>query len=98
MGLTTRVTRGRAMYNGEPERDLRMYGYEPPSPDSGLRLVISNPSSIWGRAGLHSRDRLVGLNGMPVRPWSALRAKLQDVRFRETVHVPVQRSAPAPFA
>jgi len=97
MGLTTRVTRGPAMYNGEPERDLRMYGYEPPSPDSGLRLVISNPSSIWGRAGLHSRDRLVGLNGMPVRTWSELRAKLQAVRLGDTVRVQVQRSAPAPF-
>ena len=97
MGLTTRVTRGPAMYNGEPERDLRIYGYEPLSPDSGLRLVISNPSSIWGRAGLHSRDRLVGLNGMPVRTWSELRAKLQAVRLGDTVRVQVQRSAPAPF-
>ena len=96
MGLTTRVSRGPAMYNGEPERDLRMYGYEPPSPDSGLRLVISNPSSIWGRAGLHSRDRLVGLNGMPVRTWSELRAKLQAVRLGDTVRVQVQRPS-GPF-
>lgn len=94
MGMTTRVTWGPAMYNGEPERDLRIYGYEPPSPDSGLRLVISNPSSIWGRAGLHSRDRLVGINGMPVRSWSGLRAKLQSLRLGDTVRVQVQRSAP----
>ena len=91
MGLTTRVTRGPAMYNGEPERDLRIYGYEPLSPDSALRLVISNPSSIWGRAGLHSRDRLVGINGMPVRTWSELRAKLQAMRLGDTVRVQVQR-------
>jgi predicted metalloprotease with PDZ domain len=96
MGLTTRVTRGPAMYNGEPERDLRIYGYEPPSPDSGLRLVISNPSSIWGRAGLHSRDRLIGINGAPLRTWSELRAKLQALRLGDTVRVQVQRPS-APF-
>jgi predicted metalloprotease with PDZ domain len=97
MGLTTGVTRGPAMYNGEPERDLRIYGYEPPSPDSGLRLVISNPSSIWGRAGLHSRDRLIGINGAPLRTWSELRAKLQGLQLGDTVRVQVQRTAPAPF-
>jgi predicted metalloprotease with PDZ domain len=96
MGLTTRVTRGPAMYNGEPERDLRIYGYEPPSPDNGLRLVISNPSSVWGRAGLHSRDRLVGINGAPLRTWSELRAKVQALRLGDTVRVQVQRPS-APF-
>jgi predicted metalloprotease with PDZ domain len=94
MGLTTRVTWAPAMYNGEPERDLRIYGFEPSSPDSGLRLVVTNPSSIWGRAGLHSRDRLVGINGAPVRTWSELRAKLQGLRLGDTVRVQVQRSAP----
>src|SRR6266576_66129 len=96
MGLTTRETRGPAMYNGEPERDLRIYGYEPPSPDSGLRLVISNPSSIWGRAGLHSRDRLLGINGMPVPAWSELRAKVQALRLGDTVRVRVERPS-GPF-
>ena len=96
LGLTMRETRGPAMYNGEPERDLRIYGYEPPSPDSGLRLVISNPSSIWGRAGLHSRDRLAGINGTPVRTWSELRAKVQALRLGDTVRVQVQRPS-GPF-
>lgn len=97
MGLTTRVTRGPAMYNGEPERDLRMYGFEPSPPDSGPWLIITNPSSIWGRAGLHSRDRLVAINGAPIRTWSELRAKLQGLRLGDTVRVQVQRSAPPPF-
>jgi predicted metalloprotease with PDZ domain len=93
-GLTMHVTRGPAMYNGQPDRDLRIYGFESSPPDSGLRLVVTNPSSIWGRAGLHSRDRLVGINGVPVRAWSELRAKLQALRLGDTVRVQVQRSAP----
>ena len=92
-GLKTQVSWGPAMYNGERERDLRMWGFER---DSSVRLVINNPDSIWGKAGLHSRDRLVGINGAPVRTWPELRAKLQAVRIGDTVRVQVQRPS-GPF-
>ena len=92
-GLKTQVSWGPAMYNGERERDLRMWGFER---DSSVRLVINNPASIWGKAGLHSRDRLVGINGAPVRTWPELRAKLQAVRIGDTVRVQVQRPS-GPF-
>src|SRR3989441_3808916 len=93
MGLTTRVTRGPAMSNGQPERDLRTYGFEPNPPDSGLRLIVTNPASIWGRAGLHSRDKLVTLDGNPVATWSDFRARMQRLRLGDTVRVQVQRPA-----
>jgi predicted metalloprotease with PDZ domain len=96
MGMTTHVTRGPATYNGQPDRDLRIYGFEPSPPDTGLRLIITNPASIWGRAGLHSRDRLVEMNGAPVRTWSDLRAKLQSLRLGDTVRVQVRRPS-GPF-
>ena len=70
-----------------------MWGFER---DSSVRLVINNPASIWGKAGLHSRDRLVGINGAPVRTWPELRAKLQAVRIGDTVRVQVQRPS-GPF-
>ena len=89
-GLKTQVTSGPATYNGERERDLRMWGFER---DSSVRLVINNPASIWGKAGLHSRDRLVGINGAPVRTWPELRAKLQAVRIGDTVRVEVARAS-----
>jgi len=93
MGLTTRVTWAPAVSNGETERDLRLWGFESER-DSSLRLVINNPASAWGRAGLHSRDRLLSLNGAPVRTWAELRAKLQSLRLGDTVRVQVQRAAP----
>jgi predicted metalloprotease with PDZ domain len=93
MGMTTRVTWGPAVYNGETERDLRVWGFESQQ-DNSLRLVINNPASVWGRAGLHSRDRLVGLNGAPVRTWTELRTRLQALRLGDTVRVQVQRAAP----
>jgi predicted metalloprotease with PDZ domain len=94
MGLRARVSWAPAAYNGEPERDLRIFGYEPG--DGSLRLVISNPASIWARAGLHSRDRLVSMDGAPVGTWPELRGRLQRLRMGDTVRVAVQRPS-GPF-
>jgi len=96
IGMRTTLTRAPAVYNGEPERDLRVFGYEP-ADGSGLKLVISNPASIWARAGLHSRDRLVAMNGAPVKTWSELRSRLTSLRMGDTVRMEVQREA-GPFA
>jgi len=93
IGLRTNVTRGPAVYNGEPERDLRVWGFER---DSTIRLVINNATSIWGRAGLHSRDRLVSVNGAAVKSWPELRGKLQALRMGDSVRVAVLRPA-GPF-
>ncbi|HXO86166.1 MAG TPA: PDZ domain-containing protein, partial [Gemmatimonadales bacterium] len=89
MGLRTTVTWGPAVTNGTPDRDLRVFGYEPG--DGTFRLVISNPASVWGRAGLHSRDRLVSMDGSPVNTWPELRGRLQRLRMGDTVRVEVQR-------
>ncbi len=93
IGLRTHVTWGPAVYNGEPERDLRVWGFER---DTTIRLVINNATSIWGRAGLHSRDRLVSVNGAAVKTWLELRSKLQALRMGDTVRVEVMRPA-GPF-
>jgi len=90
IGLRTRVTWAPAVNNGAPERDLRIYGWESDR-DSSVRLIVNNAASIWGRAGLHSRDQLVAMNGAPVRTWSELRAKLQSLRLGDTVRVQVRR-------
>ena len=92
-GQRASVTWAPAINNGEPERDLRIYGWEPD--DGSLRLVISNPASIWGRAGLHSRDRLISMNGTAVNTWSELRGRLAALRMGDTVRVEVERPAPA---
>ena len=93
MGLDLGVTWAPAVYNGEPERDLRIFGWDSPT---GLRVVISDPASAWGKAGLHSRDRLVTIDGAPVATWPELRTRLQRTRLGDTVRVEVQRST-GPF-
>jgi predicted metalloprotease with PDZ domain len=89
MGRRASASWGPAVYNGEPDRDLRIFGFE--RGDGSLRLVISNPASIWGRAGLHSRDRVVSMDGSPVDTWPELRGRLQRLRMGDTVRMEVQR-------
>src|SRR2546426_6790383 len=48
--------------DGRPAADLRVSAWQPPG-ENALSLLISNPASVWGRAGLHSGDRLVAVNG-----------------------------------
>ena len=90
IGMKARVTYGPAVRNDEPEPDLRIYGWEPPG-DSGVTIIITDPVSIWGRAGLHSRDRLTRMDGVRVATWSELRARLQRLRIGDTTRVEVQR-------
>jgi predicted metalloprotease with PDZ domain len=91
-GQRASVTWAPAVNNGEPDRDLRIFGWEPG--DGSLRIVISNPASIWGRAGLHSRDRLISIDGEAVNTWPELRARLVRLRMGDTVRVEVERPAP----
>ncbi len=92
IGLRASTSWGPAVFNGEPERDLRIFGWEPGDGGGGVRLVVTSPASSWGRAGLHSRDRLVSMDGTPVTTWLDLRARLQRLRLGDTVRVQVQRS------
>jgi len=94
-GLVMRVDSAPAVWNGEPERDLRIWGWESPG-ESGVRIIISTPASIWGRAGLHSGDRLARIDGTSVATWPELRARLLRLRLGDTVRVEVRRPA-GPF-
>ena len=84
-----------AMWQNQPERDLRIWGWEPAG-EEGVRLILTNPGSAWGRAGLHSRDRLVSVNGKPVRTWPEFRVLLTQSRVGDTLAFEVRRAA-GPF-
>ena len=56
---------------------------------SARRLPI--PNSVWGRAGLHSRDRLISIKGTTVRNWPELRNVLVRLAIGDTVDFVVER-------
>lgn len=89
-GWQTDVVREPAIWNGNPERDLRIWGWEPPG-EEGVRIIIRDPGSAWGKAGLHTGDRLVSVNQAPVRTWPAFRSLLMGTRIGDTLVFEVSR-------
>src|SRR5439155_85922 len=91
MGLHARVESVAAVRDSQPVVDLRIRAWLPPGAHS-LRLLVLDPGSVWGRAGLHSGDELVSVNGAAVPDWPAFRALLGRWRIGDTVQVAVLRS------
>jgi predicted metalloprotease with PDZ domain len=92
LGLRTRVTWGPAVSrDGTPTADLRMWASQA-FPDSVLRIVVSDPSSVWGRAGLHSGDELLAMNGNAMTQWRDARTVLGQARVGDTIRVTVKHS------
>ena len=91
IGLRATVTNVPATNpNGQPMADMRIRGFEPPD-SSGLRLLVWDPRSIWVRAGLHTNDRVVSINGNPIRTWAEMRAVLGPLKMGDTVRFVVAR-------
>ena len=59
-------------------------------------MIIVDPTSAWGRAGLHTGDRLVSINGKPMATWPEVRAVLAAARVGDTLRFEVARP-PGPF-
>ena len=76
--------------DGKPEPDLRVSALNVAG-DSTLRLRLTNPASAWGRAGLHTRDHLVSLDGRPVATTTDFRAWLGKLHIGDTALVEVMR-------
>jgi predicted metalloprotease with PDZ domain len=75
--------------------DLRVVGFNREgSRDVYLRLF--DPASAWGRAGLHSGDLIVSMNGAAITSWPELRSLLTSLHIGDTVAVVVSRPS-GPF-
>ena len=70
--------------------DRRVFSWQPDG-ESSLALLINNPASAWGRAGLHTGDRLVSIDGQPIANPRDLRSAVGRVRIGDTVRVEVRR-------
>ena len=92
IGMRTQVSWSAALSGeGKPEPDLRVSALNV-SEDSTLRLRLTNPASAWGRAGLHTGDRLVSLDGRPVATSTDFRARLGNLHVGDTALLEVMRA------
>ena len=76
--------------DGQPAADLRLFAWLPPG-ERFLSLLLSDPTSAWGRAGLHTGDRIVAVNGALLATMDDFRALRRRLRIGDSVHVAVQR-------
>src|SRR5205807_740542 len=99
IGLRTQVSWSPAVgSDGKPEPDLRVSAFNAAG-DSTLRIRITDPTSAWGRAGLHTSDRVVSLDGRPVATATDFRSWLGQLRIGQTARVEVMRDgAPTQIA
>ena len=89
MGLRADVTWRPALgADGRPEADLRAYAYDS---GDGPRLGVTDPKSAWGRAGLHSGDRIYAVNGVPMPTAEIARRTFRALRSGDTVRVDVEQ-------
>ena len=75
---------------GEPVPDLRVYAQERDD-DQRPRLLLSNPASIWGRAGLHTGDLIATFNGVPLRASADFRRLARALRIGDTARLELTR-------
>jgi predicted metalloprotease with PDZ domain len=92
-GLRARVNWNPAMgSNGQPAPDLRIRAWLRPGEQS-LTLLLGDPASAWGRAGLHTGDQLISVNGSAIGTIPEFRAWLGRVRLDDTLRIEVRRPA-----
>ena len=91
-GLRLESQRIPAVRDNRPLPDLRIRAWTQPS-DSTLRLLLSTPTSVWGRAGLHTGDRLLAVNGASMATPMDFRNFLQRVAIGDTVRVDLAHSS-----
>jgi predicted metalloprotease with PDZ domain len=92
IGLRARVTREPVLApDGSAAPDRRIYAWTPPGEHS-LSLLLNDPASVWGRAGLHTGDRVVAVDSAAVATWPDFRAAITRARIGDTVRVDVRRA------
>jgi predicted metalloprotease with PDZ domain len=95
IGMRAQVSWSMALGNdGKPAPDLRIFSITADE-DPALKLRINNPASVWGRAGLHTGDHLVSLDGHPVATTTDFRSWIGSLHVGDTARLEVMRNGVA---
>jgi predicted metalloprotease with PDZ domain len=91
-GFRLELQRIPAVRDNRPVPDIRLRAWTQPS-DSTLRLLLFTPASVWGRAGLHTGDRLLAVNGTSMATPTDFRNFVGRVGVGDTVRLDIARSS-----
>lgn len=95
IGLRSTTSTEPVLRDGTPAPDHRLWAWVAPG-DTLLTLLVNNPTTIWGQAGLHSGERLITFNGNSLRTWPEFRSALARTRIGDVVHLVVKPKGAAP--
>jgi predicted metalloprotease with PDZ domain len=70
--------------------DTRLWAY-PPKMGGRMRIMIDDPSTVWGKAGLHTGDEIVSFNGAPIDSFPDFRRALRTIKLGDVVPVSIVR-------
>ena len=91
LGLKTEISWMPSMNDdGTRAKDLRASAWLPDG-EPNLRLRVTNPNSIWGRADLHTGDAILSIDGNRVATWPEFRAFLSRFAIGDTAAFTVRR-------
>ena len=78
--------------DGSPAPDARVSANSMRG-DTALQFKVWFPATLWGRAGLHTGDRLESWNGAMIRDAPRFRDAVGTLRIGDTARVIVRRGA-----
>ena len=91
IGYRARLTRVPARNReGQPVPDVRIYSWQA-GPGAPVRVLLTDPAGTWARAGLHTNDRLVSVNGAAITSPQSLRTAVRPLQIGDTARVTVMR-------
>ena len=70
--------------------DIRVWAY-PPRKGGRMRIMIDDPSTTWGEAGLHTGDEIVAFNGAAIDSFPDFRRAIRAIQLGDVVPVSILR-------
>jgi predicted metalloprotease with PDZ domain len=74
----------------KPVPDQRAFAYQLPG-ENIFRIGLSNPTSAWGRSGLHTGDIIKTVNGKTLTNTTDFRSVQRNAKIGDTIVVEVER-------
>jgi len=74
-----------------PLPDLRIYAWL--DAQHKLLLGITNPQSVWGKAGLHTGDEIISISNIPVITQKDFFAAIGKLKIGDTISIEVKQPA-----
>jgi S1-C subfamily serine protease len=62
-----------------------------PPGESHPMLLVTNPETVWARAGFHTGDRIAAVDGAPIASVADFRAVLSRLRIGDSLAMAVNR-------